>query len=67
VRCEPILPADLAAADEVFLSSSIREVMPVVRVDDHVIGDGKPGPVTRALHAAFRTRAGLGAEPMPWE
>jgi branched-chain amino acid aminotransferase len=67
VRCEPLTPEDLASADEVFLSSSIREVMPVVRVDDHPIGDARPGPVTRALHAAFRARAGLAGEPMPWE
>ena len=67
VRCEPLRPDDLTSADEVFLSSSIREIMPVVRVDDHPIGDGRPGPTTRALHAAFRARAGLAAEPMPWE
>lgn len=67
VRFSPITPDDLAAADEVFLTSSIREILPVVRVDDHVIGDGRPGRVTRALHAAFRTRVGVGADPMPWE
>jgi branched-chain amino acid aminotransferase len=67
VRLAAVTPADLAAADEVFLSSSIREVLPVIRVDANVVGDGRPGPVTRALHAAFRARVGLGAEPMPWE
>lgn len=67
VRFEALTPADLAAADEVFLTSSIREIVPVVRVDDRVIGSGKPGPVTRVLHAAFRARIGLGADPMPWE
>jgi branched-chain amino acid aminotransferase len=56
-----LLPDDIASAEEAFVSS------PVVRVDDRVVGDGRPGPVTRALHAAFRARAGLGAEPMPWE
>ena len=67
VRFESLLPADLAAADEIFLTSSIRELMPVVRVDARIVGDGRPGPITRALHEMFRTRAGLGAEPMPWE
>jgi branched-chain amino acid aminotransferase len=62
-----LTPADLAAADEVFITSSLREIIPVVFVDDHRIASGRPGPVTRALHAAFRTRVGLGAEPMPWE
>jgi branched-chain amino acid aminotransferase len=63
----PLTPADLVSADEVFISSTLREVVPVVRVDGHPVAAGRPGPVTRALHAAFRIRAGLGAEPMPWE
>jgi branched-chain amino acid aminotransferase len=41
-------------ADEVFISSSIRELLPVVRIDGRIVGAGTPGPVTRALHAAFR-------------
>jgi branched-chain amino acid aminotransferase len=42
------------AADEVFISSSIRELMPVVRLDDRVIGKGTPGPVFRRLLEEFR-------------
>jgi len=41
-------------ADEVFLTGTGAEVIPVVRVDDRTIGDGKPGPVTRRLIEAFR-------------
>ncbi len=41
-------------ADEVFLTGTGAEVIPVVRVDDRPIGDGTPGPVTRMLIAAFR-------------
>lgn len=41
-------------ADELFISSSIRELLPVVRVDGITVGSGKPGRVTRALHAEFR-------------
>ena len=67
VRLVPIRPEDLAQADEVFLSSSLREVLPVVRVDGAPVGSGAPGEVTRRLHAAFRRRAGLGDRPMPWE
>jgi branched-chain amino acid aminotransferase len=48
--------AELAAADEAFITSSIREVVPVVRVDDAVVAGGKPGPVTARLIAAFRAR-----------
>jgi branched-chain amino acid aminotransferase len=62
-----LTPGDLAAADEVFLTSSIREVLPVVSIDGQRIGAGAPGPVTRAIHAGFRERVGLGDRPMPWE
>lgn len=41
-------------ADEVFLTGTGAEVVPVVRVDDRTIGDGKPGPITRQLIDAFR-------------
>ncbi|MFT3775596.1 MAG: hypothetical protein QM820_60385 [Minicystis sp.] len=67
VRFDSINEADLAAADEVFITSTIREILPVVRVDDAVVAEGRPGRITRALHEAFRTRVGLAAEPMPWE
>jgi branched-chain amino acid aminotransferase len=50
----PFSAAELAGADEAFITSSIREVVPVVRVDDHVIGGGKPGAVTARLIGAFR-------------
>ena len=45
---------DLAAADEAFLSSSTREVMPVVEVDGAPVGDGRPGPAAADLQAALR-------------
>ena len=48
----------LLAADEVFLTSSIREVMPVVAVDDAQIGDGLPGPAAQSLQRALRSAAG---------
>lgn len=41
-------------ADELFLTGTGAEVVPVVRVDDRTIGDGRPGPVTRKLITAFR-------------
>jgi branched-chain amino acid aminotransferase len=48
-----ILPADFDSADEAFITSSIREVMPVVRVDGARIGTGTPGPVTKRLHEGY--------------
>jgi branched-chain amino acid aminotransferase len=46
--------ADLLEADEVFITSSTREIVPVVRVDHTTIGNGKPGLTTTRLIAAFR-------------
>lgn len=48
--------AQAYAADELFISSSIRELMPVVRLDGKTIGSGQPGPVFTRLLAAFRAR-----------
>lgn len=49
---------DLYDADEVFITSSIREVVPVVRVDGVPVGDGRPGPVARRLLEAYRRATG---------
>jgi branched-chain amino acid aminotransferase len=45
---------DLFAADEAFFTSTTKELMPIVRVDDRIIGSGAPGPVTRTLLAEYR-------------
>ena len=45
---------DLYIADEIFLTGTAAEVIPVVKVDQRVIGDGQPGKVTQKLIAAFR-------------
>jgi 4-amino-4-deoxychorismate lyase len=47
----------LAAADEAFLSSSTREIMPVVEVDGTPIADGHPGPAAADLQSALRRLA----------
>ena len=57
VREEVLLPEDLATADEMFITSTTRELSPVVRVDDRVVGSGKPGPVTNRLLALYQQRA----------
>jgi branched-chain amino acid aminotransferase len=54
VREEALVEADLSTADEAFLTSTTREIVPVVRVDELVIGDGRPGPITRQLMASFQ-------------
>jgi len=45
---------ELLDADEVFLTNSIMEVMPVGRIEAHEVGDGKPGPVTQRLAQAYK-------------
>ena len=60
-----IRPEDLFSADEAFITSSIREVMPVVSAEGHRIGEGVPGAITKRLHAGYlrlvrdMTRAGV--------
>ncbi len=48
---------ELAAADEAFTTSSVREVMPAVALDGSPIGDGGPGPAAGALQAELRRLA----------
>lgn len=44
---------DAYAADEAFLTSTTRGVVPIVKLDDRPIGDGTVGPVTRELMEAY--------------
>jgi branched-chain amino acid aminotransferase len=45
--------AELKSADEIFLSSSTKELVPVTKVDDTAIGGGKPGEITKQLHQYY--------------
>ncbi len=54
----PLRPEDLEGADEVFITSTVREIVPVTRLGERTVGTGRPGPVTRRLHDAFRRHAG---------
>ncbi|HNS01920.1 MAG TPA: aminotransferase class IV [Anaerolineae bacterium] len=53
VEERPLPLADLARWQEAFLSSTSRHVLPLVRIDGQPVGDGRPGPITRRLQAAF--------------
>jgi branched-chain amino acid aminotransferase len=57
VREMALTKHDVYIADECFLTGSAAEVIPVVKVDSRVIGDGKPGPVTRSLKKRFHELA----------
>ena len=63
VREQTLRPADLAAAEELFVTSTTREVLAVTRVGREPVGDGRPGPVTGALAAEFRRLARLRCAP----
>jgi branched-chain amino acid aminotransferase len=54
VREMPLTKHDVYIADECFLTGTAAEIVPVVRVDNRVIGTGKPGPVTRDLEKRFK-------------
>lgn len=47
---------DLQHVDELFLSSSTREVQPIIALDGHPVADGMPGPITQRIAAGLRTR-----------
>ena len=49
----PLHLEDLVSADEAFLTSTTREVVPVKQVDETTLGSGRPGPLTRRVMEAF--------------
>ena len=49
--------AEAYAAREAFVTAASQIVLPVVRIDGHAIGDGKPGPMATALRRAFHRYA----------
>jgi len=53
VEERPLWPIDARSADEAFITSSIREILPVVRVDDHVLGNGHPGGITQRIMSGY--------------
>jgi branched-chain amino acid aminotransferase len=57
VREEPIAVKDLLAADEAFITSTLKEVMPIATIDGRPVGPGRTGPVTLRLLGAIREYA----------
>jgi D-alanine transaminase len=50
----PVAEAEVRAADEIWLSSSTKEVLAVTTLDGKPVGAGVPGPVFRRMHALFQ-------------
>ena len=55
---------DLYNADECFLTGTGAEIVPVVKIDERVIGNGKPGPVTKKLVKAYKELTKVNGEPI---
>ena len=53
-REAPILEDEFDRIEELFLSGTTTEVMPISKVDNRLIGNGKPGPVTLKIQEAFK-------------
>ena len=53
VRIENLTRFDLYAAEEIFLTGTAAEVIGIVEIDGRIVGNGKPGPITRELRDKF--------------
>jgi branched-chain amino acid aminotransferase len=53
IKYESLKLDELSTIDEAFITSSSRGIVPVIRVDDVMIGQGSPGPITKELSAAY--------------
>ncbi|MEM7243809.1 MAG: D-amino acid aminotransferase [Acidobacteriota bacterium] len=51
---QPFGPEELRGADEVFITSALKQLMPITKVDGQTIGDGQAGEVSRRLLASYR-------------
>lgn len=49
---------ELNGADEVFITSSFKDIVPIVKIDDFEVGDGRPGPITKDLMSKFASSLG---------
>src|SRR5699024_5562511 len=56
---EPFSTEDIALADEVFLTSSTSEVLPIIQVDGQKVNDGRPGEITRKIQKAYEKDANI--------
>lgn len=55
VKEEAVSEEELFTADECFVSGSLTEIVPVIKVNDHIVGTGKPGEITKRLLNAYIT------------
>jgi branched-chain amino acid aminotransferase len=60
----PVTIEDLPSMQEAFLSSSSRGVVPIVKIDNHVIGEGRPGPYTLEITRRYNSWVEENIEPI---
>lgn len=67
VEERPFTPDEAYKADEAFSTGAAALIVPIVKLDDHVIGTGTPGPVARRLYDEYRAYAdGLRGAQLKW-
>jgi D-alanine transaminase len=64
VRLEPVRVDDLDAVSEAMITSASRGVMPIVEIDGRPAGDGRPGPIFKALRVRYNIRLQAEMEPL---
>jgi branched-subunit amino acid aminotransferase/4-amino-4-deoxychorismate lyase len=56
IKFEPINLSELPKLDEAFITSTSRKIMPIKQIDSFMIGNGRPGPITKRLMNVFKKR-----------
>ncbi|WP_047397003.1 D-amino acid aminotransferase [Chitinibacter sp. ZOR0017] len=51
----PLSEAELREADEVWLTSSSKEILPIVKIDDQPVGNGRPGPIYQTMLSVYQS------------
>jgi branched-chain amino acid aminotransferase len=64
LHLHPVTIEDLSSIQESFISSSSRGVVPIVKIDNHVIGEGRPGPYTLEITRRYNAWAEKNIEPI---
>jgi branched-subunit amino acid aminotransferase/4-amino-4-deoxychorismate lyase len=60
IKERSIAEEDLKIADEVFITSSFKDIVPIVKIDDFEVVDGKVGPITKELMGEFANVINIG-------
>ncbi|MEP7287581.1 MAG: aminotransferase class IV [Chloroflexota bacterium] len=64
ITLTPIRETEIGSVEEALLTSAGRGVVPIIEIDGHRIGSGKPGHITQRLHEAYDSWASAHLEPI---